>query len=379
MRKYLDAIMTGMAVFPLLAAVFTIPYVIHCYRKYGSILFMRVAVVYSFILYLICVYCLAILPFPSEGSVPTQQVGVNLRLFSFVPELLSTPIEAPEHLTDAVGWLRALYTSGWYEPLFNLLMFFPLGVFLRYYFGFGKGKTLLLALLMSLFLELTQLSATYGLAPYRYRLCDVNDLVTNTTGGMLGYLCTPLFTWLLPTRERLNQLSYQRGARVSYVRRTVALVFDLVLIELLSWLPGWLGVPDALSYCAAAVLYAGVLPHCTDGLTPGKALVRIRLVDDRTHARPALGACIGRGVLLHLVLLRCDLWLGPLIGVRGSAGPFAMVQMAVLFFLAVLAVWHAIRNDSQLFYERWTHTCLVSTVPHRTVPSESSAKLPGKD
>ena len=72
MRKYLDAIMTGMAVFPLLAAVFTIPYIIHCYRKYGSILFMRVAVVYSFILYLICVYCLAVLPFPSEGSVPTQ-------------------------------------------------------------------------------------------------------------------------------------------------------------------------------------------------------------------------------------------------------------------------------------------------------------------
>ena len=152
MHKYLDAIMTGVAVFPLLAAVFTVPYIIYCYRRYGSILFMRVAVVYSFILYLICVYCLAILPFPRAGSSPTQQVGINLQPFNFVPELLSTPIEAPERLTDAVGWLRALYSSGWYEPIFNILMFFPLGVFLRYYFGFGKGKTLLCAFLLSLFL-----------------------------------------------------------------------------------------------------------------------------------------------------------------------------------------------------------------------------------
>ena len=379
MHKYLDAIMTNMTVFPLLAAVFTVPYAIYCYRRYGSILFMRVAVVYSFILYLICVYCLAILPFPREGSVPTQQVGINLQPFNFVPELLSTPIEAPERLTDAAGWLRALYTSGWYEPIFNILMFFPLGVFLRYYFGFGKGKTLLCAFLLSLFLELTQLSATYCLAPYRYRLCDVNDLITNTTGGMLGYLCTPLFTWLLPSRERLNQLSYQRGERVSYVRRTVALLFDLVLIELLSWLPGWLGLPDALSYCAAAILYAGVLPHFTGGLTPGKALVRIRLVDDRTKERPALWPCMGRGVLLHLVLLRCDLLLSLIPGFAGSAWPFSMANMAVLFWLAVLAAWHAIRNDPQLFYERWTHTCLVSTVPQRKSPAESDAKLPGKD
>ena len=203
--------------------------------------------------------------------------------------------------------------------------------------------------------------------------------MTNTIGGMLGYLCTPLFTWLLPTRERLNQLSYQRGERVSYVRRTVALLFDLVLIELLSWLPGWLGLPDALSYSVAAILYAGVLPFYTGGLTPGKALVRIRLVDDRTKGRPGLWACVGRGVLLHLVLLRCDLLFRLIPLGEGSSWPFSMANMAVLFWLALLAAWHAIRNDPQLFYERWTHTCLVSTVPLRKAPAEPNAKLPGKD
>ena len=163
------------------------------------------------------------------------------------------------------------------------------------------------------------------------------------------------------------------------MRRTVALLFDLVLIELLSWLPGWLGLPDTLSYCAAAILYAGVLPFYTGGLTPGKALVRIRLVDDRTKGRPGLQACVGRGVLLHLVLLRCDLLFRLIPPGDGNSWPFSMANMAVLFWLALLAAWHAIRNDSQLFYERWTHTCLVSTVPLRKAPAEPNAKLLGKD
>ena len=79
------------------------------------------------------------------------------------------------------------------------------------------------------------------------------------------------------------------------------------------------------------------------------------------------------------MLLRCDLLLSLIPGFAGSAWPFSMANMAVLFWLAVLAAWHAIRNDPQLFYERWTHTCLVSTVPQRKSPAESDAKLPGKD
>ncbi len=37
--------------------------------------------------------------------------------------------------------------------------------------------------------------------PKAYRLFDVDDLIINTTGGILGYLVTPLFQKLLPTRD----------------------------------------------------------------------------------------------------------------------------------------------------------------------------------
>ena len=49
--------------------------------------------------------------------------------------------------------------------------------------------------------ELTQLSGLYFIYPRSYRLADVNDLINNTVGGIVGYWLTPLFTFLLPTRR----------------------------------------------------------------------------------------------------------------------------------------------------------------------------------
>lgn len=368
MRKYLDAILTGIVIFPLLAAVFTVPYVIYCYRKYGSILFMRVVCVYAFIFYLLCVYCLAILPFPAPNAQITQKTGYNLIPFNYVPELLTREVETEVSLSDPLSWLRALYTSGWYEPIFNVIMFFPLGVFLRYYFGFSKGRTFLCAFLLSLFLELTQLTGTYGLAPFRYRMSDVNDLIDNTLGGMVGYWCTPLLTAFLPTRDRLNQLSYQRGERVSYLRRTIALLFDLVLIEVLSWLPASLGVGRRTSAVLTIFLYTCLLPYCTSGLTPGKALVRIRVVDMDTHGKAHLWQYTARGLLLHLVFLRMDILVSLL---PGDLSPWAgLLSILIILLLMFIAVWHAIRNQPQMFYERWTRTLLISTISPK-IPSSA--------
>lgn len=210
MQKYLEPILTAAVFFPLLAALFTLPYMIYCYRRYGAVLVMRVALMYAFLYYLICVYFLAILPFPREGTVVTQRTTVNLIPFNYVPEVLDSGVTFS--WGDPKSWLVAIYSSGLYEPLCNVLMFFPLGIFLRYYFGCGRLKTVVIAFLGSLFLELTQLTGTYGLAPFVYRCCDVNDLIGNTLGGWLGYVCTPLFTCFLPSRERLNQVSYQRGS-----------------------------------------------------------------------------------------------------------------------------------------------------------------------
>ena len=128
MQKYLEPILTAAVFFPLLAALFTLPYMIYCYRRYGAVLVMRVALMYAFLYYLICVYFLAILPFPREGTVVTQRTTVNLIPFNYVPEVLDSGVTFS--WDDPKSWLVAIYSSGLYEPLCNVLMFFPLGIFL---------------------------------------------------------------------------------------------------------------------------------------------------------------------------------------------------------------------------------------------------------
>lgn len=50
---------------------------------------------------------------------------------------------------------------------------------------------MMLTLGLSLVFELTQLSGLFGLYPRPYRLADVDDLMTNTLGGMVGYWLRP--------------------------------------------------------------------------------------------------------------------------------------------------------------------------------------------
>jgi glycopeptide antibiotics resistance protein len=69
LRAYIEPILTAAWLFPLVAALITFPYMVMQYRKYGSILLLRTAIVYSFILYLMCAYFLTMLPLPSRETV----------------------------------------------------------------------------------------------------------------------------------------------------------------------------------------------------------------------------------------------------------------------------------------------------------------------
>lgn len=337
-------------------------------------LITRAVLMYAFIYYLICVYALAILPFPDKNTVVTQRTRVNLIPFSYVPEVIakSTAFD----WSDPGSWLPAIYSSGLYEPLCNILMFLPLGVFLRYYFGLTFWKTALIACLGSLFLELTQLSATYGLAPFVYRCCDVNDLIDNTFGGMVGYWITPLLTWFLPSRERLNQVSYQRGSRVSYVRRFVAFSIDWLADMILELMVSVL-IPLAgtlkylLAGLLAAILYHGVLVILWHGRTLGKALVKIRLVDDQTKETASPRSYMLRGILLWGVLLQSGNWLTLLTeGVPMLSNFSVLIGMAGIVVYAALlfnAVYNGVKNRPQMFYEQQLHLIQVSTVQTKTM------------
>ena len=63
---YIENIKTALLFFPLIAFLFTIPFMLIQYHKYGAINKFRTLIVYSFILYIITVYFLVILPLPTK-------------------------------------------------------------------------------------------------------------------------------------------------------------------------------------------------------------------------------------------------------------------------------------------------------------------------
>ena len=114
MQKYLEPILTAAVFFPLLAALFTPALYDLLLPQVWAVLVMRVALMYAFLYYLICVYFLAILPFPREGTVVTQRTTVNLIPFNYVPEVLDSGVTFS--WDDPKSWLVAIYSSGCMNP-----------------------------------------------------------------------------------------------------------------------------------------------------------------------------------------------------------------------------------------------------------------------
>ncbi|MBS6341199.1 MAG: VanZ family protein [Eubacterium limosum] len=367
-------------VFPVLAAFFTIPYAVYQYRKYGSLLVLRVVIVYSFILYMTCAYFLTMLPLPPIAEVarytsPTMDL-VPFHAWTNFWENTSLVLSAPS------TYLKAIKEQCFYEPFFNILLLVPLGVYLRYYFRRSWWQTIIIGFLMSLSFELIQLSALFGIYPRPYRLFQVDDLINNTFGALVGFWITPVFSFFLPSRDRLDEVSYKRGRTVTCMRRGFAFLFDwAILTGVLNLAGRVLGSPtlsDMLAmdgkrsvvlYIIVIVLYFILLPWLTRGRTVGKFLVGIRLMSE--NKRPAkLFQYILRYGLQYLLVIPA-----PFIAMKvyellplytGIAHTILMV--IALAFGLVFAVFivqlliSVFTRETQIFYESLSHTINVSTV-----------------
>lgn len=295
MGFYVGVIRSALLYFPLLAAVITLPFLLHHYRKFGSVTFLRFFLAYSFALYLLCAYCLVILPLPDWDEV-AKLTGPSVQLipFSFFRDL---PKETDFVLTDPSTYLPALTSTFTLQFLFNFALLFPLGFYLRYYFRRKALFTGIASFCLSLFFELTQLSGLYGFYPRAYRLFDVDDLLCNTLGGLAGYLVTGWLWRILPDRDRIDEKSYEKGERVTFPRRCFALLVDMLFVSLLYGLLSIFRLPFA--FPVAYLLYFGLFQWACGGKSLGKRLTKFCVVN-RDGSRVLLWRNLLRYALLEL-------------------------------------------------------------------------------
>ena len=169
-----------MWVFPFVALLFTIPYVLSSYHRYGAVLFFRALVVYSFIFYLMCVYFLAILPLPSIEEVAREtKPWAQLEPFAGLKSALR---EGGFKANDPQTWLRVLTHGQLFPPRRQRRHALPPGHLPALLFPAGLFRDGALGFLVSLSIELLQLTGLLFIYPRPYRLFDVDDLIANTLG-----------------------------------------------------------------------------------------------------------------------------------------------------------------------------------------------------
>lgn len=376
MDSYLIPILWALIFFPFIAFLFTIPYALNQYHKFGSIPMIRVGIVYSFILYLLAAYFLVILPLPDMQEVAAMTGPTTQFIpFQFVIDFIQNTSFV---ITNPQTYLKALTEPWCYQVLYNLILLLPFGLYLRYYFKCDFKKTVLLTFLFSLFFELTQLSGLYGIYPRAYRLFDVDDLMINTLGGILGFFIAGLAMKILPSRDHIDSYAYQKGKEITGWKRFTCFFLDWFLETLLlsigSVITFLIPQMDYRIYALSIFLiYFIFVPIVNQGRTFGKQFLNMKLVkmdgSDAKWYQYIIRYLLLYGILLPfpIYLLRLGIFIYQCLPTDISS---IFVLFGALFYLLFAFLYYTyfivlILRQKTLWYEKVSHTKNISTVEQK--------------
>ena len=381
MHTYLETIKQAAISFPAITVIFTIPYLIYNYKKYGSIMSLRLWIIYSFILYMLITYCLIILPLPSaEKAQALRGHHLQLNPLNFIFDIIkNTKID----LNHPKSFLTIFNNWGFLTTIFNIFMTLPFGFYLRYYFQNNLKQVLIKSFLLSLFFELTQLSGLYFIYQGNYRLFDVDDLITNTLGGLLGFLLAGRLTKFLPTRAEIDQKSYDRSQKISLLRRFIAMFFDIAASVIFSFIIGtplirFFNINNAIPISLLMViLFLSLISTITDGRTPGFFMTNIKIIISKEtkqkssfnrffHYFIRFAVFILQYILApYLILLFIHFLIDQEI-ITGDAIAIIAISFTLIYLLYLFISSIIVAIKKPLFYERLSKTSLINTTKEKT-------------
>ncbi|WP_041323138.1 VanZ family protein [Saccharomonospora viridis] len=212
------ALTYGSLAFAVVWGVLLVPQLISHYARFGRVHGRRVVTTAVVTLYSCLAVAVVLLPLPAPGDARLTQT-VQLTPFQWIADVAT---ELDEH---GLSYAHAPFTLAFQQLAMNVLLFVPLGMFVVLLRRRDVRCATLTGLAMSLLVEVTQLTANFGTAPYAYRIFDVDDLLANTAGAALGGTAAVLFL-ALRRLKRTNAAIREAGTvtvpRVAAPTRPIA-------------------------------------------------------------------------------------------------------------------------------------------------------------
>ncbi|MDX2548964.1 VanZ family protein [Streptomyces sp. WI04-05B] len=211
----LAALLMSVATFVLF-----VPYIAVRYRRRGELSPGNVALAFAGPLYGLALFFYVFAPFPPVRPDFCAAIGVRR------PQLV------PFHFLHDMGKsatgsspMAVLNNPALTQVLLNVALFVPLGILVRYMFGRSVPVTAAIGLGVSLLIETTQLTGDWFIYPCPYRLFDVDDLIANGLGGVIGALAAPLLSAVPGQRVHAEP---EAPRPITWRRRLLASVCDLM-------------------------------------------------------------------------------------------------------------------------------------------------------
>ena len=214
----------ALLLWPMLSFVLTLPILAYLYHRDGRLRLGSSVAAYLTVLYGLGIVCFTLYPLPSGESGPGITYGIQPQFMPF----------------NSIDNIRQDGLKAVFQLAFNVVFFMPLGFIAARFFRMRLLPTVLLGLAVSALVETAQLTGLFGVYDYAYRCCDTDDLITNTLGALIGWLCART---LGPVRSPGEAGPVAVTHTPSFLQRCVALWLDSIVIGLLSLLP----------YCAVAL------------------------------------------------------------------------------------------------------------------------------
>ena len=214
------AVLAGAGLF---AALF-VPIVAWQSRRYGRLSFRRLLGAAALAVYGVALVAYTLLPLPSGEAVQWCAAhavdGAQTEPFAFLDDVRRD--------TAGIGWRARLLHPTVLQVVLNVALFVPWGLLWRRFLGRGVLTATLSAFAASCLIELTQYTGLLGLVPCAYRVADVDDVLANSGGALVGAVVAPLLLAWMPQARDLARVRHVPRP-VTVWRRWVGMGLDAVL------------------------------------------------------------------------------------------------------------------------------------------------------